>query len=546
MKCDEAKPKCQRCLKAGITCDGYGAAPNPVRQDRAAALRPTFNSASSILLEGSRDFHLSRPLLPGTSFRTDADKLYFDTFRKDLISKIAGPVSEGLWDNIVLPACHDEPWILDSVVAIAAISISNKYHQNPTIDPYHAACSKTHQQVALARYGQAIQAMKLTLTNEDRHLRLALIACLLVFCFEGFQGYHKLALLHVNSGYQLLKRWLASKSYGTPALLKVNPHHISAVVEQDLIKFFSTFHLQAVSTVPELWTSESDQEETDGDIIMSNMPAAFSSLEEAIQYLNRILRRSVIFIAKATHVANSSGTLKYAHQYNEPSRDKDPYSGVDFGWTLHTPFQSKPLPRSIISGHMKFNAEVDRWQDAFDRLCLLPDRLGPGVAAILQAAIGTCRISLNATVITEECAFDQYTHDYRAIISSSKITLHGRTAAEQDVNGFSIEPGTLPGLYMVCKFCRDGNIRREAISLMGLADRQCGVWNSVLTAKISTWVMEQEEEGMVDGHIPELARVRVTNVDVDMQTKSADVECLKRTDNEGSITLLRTIIKWDE
>jgi hypothetical protein len=49
--------------------------------------------------------------------------------------------------------------------------------------------------------------MRTTLTT-DEHLRKAQIGCLLVFCFEDFQGYPKQALAHVISGYHLLQSWM--------------------------------------------------------------------------------------------------------------------------------------------------------------------------------------------------------------------------------------------------------------------------------------------------------------------------------------------------
>jgi hypothetical protein len=110
-----------------------------------------------------------------------------------------------------LTAC-DEPFIRDAVLAIAAINLSIKEdRKKPRTLEGGAGSSKIstkHYQFALERFSQAIRTMRTTLTNDEQHLRKALISCLLVFCFEGFQGYPKQALVHVISGYHLLQSWM--------------------------------------------------------------------------------------------------------------------------------------------------------------------------------------------------------------------------------------------------------------------------------------------------------------------------------------------------
>jgi hypothetical protein len=391
--------------------------------------------------------------------------------------------------------------------------------------------------------------MKLALTNEERHLRKALIGCILVFIFESFQGHHKLAMLHVHSGYQMLRRWLESKSYGTPVAQAINPRYNSAVVEQELINLFTRLHSHTISTVQKVFSSKSlmsDQEEFDGGAILSNMPAQFSDIEEAKRYMFLILRRAMIFFAVADDTLSPASARRSSQASESSSQEETSSADFDPAAMAHSPFQTDPLPNVIIAGHTKLASEFARGQQAFDHLYTLPTPPSPMMMVYIQFAFDNARIYLNSLMVTEECTFDKYIQDYRNLLSHAKQRLRVTPSSVNELNPFALEFGLLPGLYLVCKFCRDGQVRREAISLMREAPRREGAFDRELFIRISTWVMEIEEEGMVGGHIPELARIRVIGVDVNLGTKSARVRAMKRTDLKGGAVTLMTTINLEE
>lgn len=289
---------------------------------------------------GFRGFRLTREPSAGLPFRTDMDQLYFESFRYEVVPKMTGGQSTGLWNRIILQACHAEPWVLDSIVAIAALSMSGGVDDSMV--------SEKHRQVALVRYGRAIRAMRSSLTNEERHLRVTLLGCLLVFCFEGFQGYHKHALLHFNSGYQLLKGWLESKSCGSLVFQTADTRRLSGTVEEELIDVFVQINLQVITACREAWPSYSVQDEKDGDALVANMPEVFSNVEEAWRWMCLIMQRSFMFVgnaADATYFSAGRDTLSRITASETLS------SPIDFGTSCHTPFQTIPLPRSIILAH---------------------------------------------------------------------------------------------------------------------------------------------------------------------------------------------------
>lgn len=59
---------------------------------------------------------------------------------------------------------------------------------------------------------------------------------------------------------------------------------------------------------------------------------------------------------------------------------------------------------------------------------------------------------------------------------------------------FSADLGIVPPLYVVATKCRSPLLRRQAIQLLRSSSRREGMWDSELTARIGTWIMDIEEE----------------------------------------------------
>ena len=98
-------------------------------------------------------------------------------------------------------------------------------------------------------------------------------------------------------------------------------------------------------------------------------------------------------------------------------------------------------------------------------------------------------------------------------LSSSKKGTEGKLV-------FTLDPGLNVPLYFVAGKCRDHTIRRKAIALLRAIERQEGVSNSVMTAKVAERLVEIEEEGLLDREGerggPEWVerRMRVSGVDI--------------------------------
>jgi hypothetical protein len=155
--------------------------------------------------------------------------------------------------------------------------------------------SSKHYRFALERFGRAVRTMRSTLTNDEQDLRKALIGCLLVFCFEGFQGYPKQALIHAISGYHLLQSWMLKKSY--PLVLPNSTPPVTSLIEKELMDAFNRLHTNAVTVMGDICSEEAYMlEHASGDKVVQNMPSTFADFQEAHRYFVHIMKRCAVFI----------------------------------------------------------------------------------------------------------------------------------------------------------------------------------------------------------------------------------------------------------
>lgn len=75
--------------------------------------------------------------------------------------------------------------------------------------------------------------------------------------------------------------------------------------------------------------------------------------------------------------------------------------------------------------------------------------------------------------------------------------------------------------------CRDTEVRRSAIELLNQHPQRDGWFDTLVAAKVATWIVHKEEEGMVNGFIPEAARVRLLKHEAGPQKQYAKIYCSK-------------------
>lgn len=335
-----------------MKCDGYRTLlkPGPAAQENLK-IRPWPGLKPRALAPSS-----SVPLyrLPSELLvRNETEDRYFQAFRQDVIPEISGIFDNSFWNTVILPAC-DESFIRNAVLAIAAINLSIKESrrkpQTLGAGASHSKSSAQHYQFALERYGRAVRTMRSTLTNEEQHLRKALIGCLLVFCFEGFQGYPKQALVHVISGYHLLQNWMIKKSY--LLVLPNDAPRASSQIENELLDAFNRLHTNAVTMIGDSCSAEAHNlEQANGDQVVEGMPKVFSDFGEAHRYFVHVMKRCAVFAQIAVGLGPSASSTSA----------QQPATMMDWSASIHTPLPLGPVPPDILEAHHKHLGELGQW-----------------------------------------------------------------------------------------------------------------------------------------------------------------------------------------
>lgn len=177
VKCDELKPRCDRCVKAGRQCAGYAEAQPKNRQ---AAGRPLVFISYMV-----PDDSIS--LLPGVSSR---EKRALEFFKQHtLLETFATPD----WPEHLLRASNHEDAVRHAIVALGAL------HE------HYSVTSQVDEGFAMKQYSKAMtKIMKLDMES-NTSTDIALISCILFACIESLQGHYRSSLLHINSGLEILK-----------------------------------------------------------------------------------------------------------------------------------------------------------------------------------------------------------------------------------------------------------------------------------------------------------------------------------------------------
>jgi hypothetical protein len=183
VKCDEAKPSCERCVSTGRKCDGY------------AIQEPSFSSSFIV-------FNISPSQMP--VFETNESFRAFDYFRRRSAPVLGDQTDSGFWGGVVLRLSISEPVIRHAVIALSAL------HEGAG-GRSHINLEDKDVQLALVSYGKSIRAMRKWPSLEKSSV-VPLLGCILFVCIEFLLEHENTAQLHICQGRKMLAVLEDSKS----------------------------------------------------------------------------------------------------------------------------------------------------------------------------------------------------------------------------------------------------------------------------------------------------------------------------------------------
>ena len=394
---------------------------------------------------------------------------------------------------------------------------------------------------ALTQYGIAVSQMRENLIAGEKGLNDALIACLLVVCFECIQGNYFSALTHSVSGHKIFKDWLDLKnthliagSSSSKSKYHTGSSH-KTIVEDELVTAFNRMDLQIMNYIDPRPASIHMEMKNEGEEIVRHMPDRFTDITESRSYLEIIQRRTSHFIA-------STAGMYPAPENESSTRTTRIATGTETGTvTIHSeseallPSTAPPELRIEYSGYV---GELSRWFKAFAPLF---ESLVEGTRAWAAAAVLNIEAQTHQVMLLSSFSYplDAFFPTYRAVVDLAEKISDDPLFAQDDL--YTFDMGIVNPLRLVAKWCREPTIRRKCIMLLRKTRCKEGLWDALCMAAVSEWQMQIEEECMDEnGVIPEGARVRTVDLKVDNWKRSLVIKCARLETGE----IRSTVIQW--
>lgn len=249
IKCDESKPTCKQCTRAGRVCE------------RSSA--PENNRVRRIII------YTPKPALSETPDLTPSEQRALDHFYSRTRIGLAGDFRSSFWSKEwLLPMISHDKSIRHAIIALSSM------HES-FVDGA-ATPSDGLVGFANAHYSKAMREVA-RLTDADEHATdFALISCMLFATIEAVQGDYYTALSHVASGVRIM----------TEDKAKVSPRRGLYIDRTMLLRFFHTIDAQIMEF------GDPNFQQSTSDLLMFELesPESFTSYDDALASLERLLR----------------------------------------------------------------------------------------------------------------------------------------------------------------------------------------------------------------------------------------------------------------
>lgn len=419
VKCDEAKPVCRRCAVGGRKC-GYNnanAGPRP-RNVVTVYLAPAQLQMQPVFFAKDRGI---------------------DYFRQNLAAELEGQFDSNFWSKLVLQLSHSEPSVRHAVSALSVTYQDIKSSLRHPSGQVHANPEAQREWIlALRTLSARIQA------HPSSNL-VPLVCCLVFTCIEFLKGNVNSAMLHVESGLNIL----AAHDYAVSTLS-------SRALQDHIVPIFLRLNVLcslAGRRAPQLCTPAATHD------------SPLRELTHARRRLIEISDACIRFIAQASL--------------------KAPMFRIDV---------------DDLVEQVKLQARLDAWYDQLDELHGRLQQAAANQDALNLLLVQYKVISIWLRVCTSpgEMATDACQSDFEELVH------YAEQISKPDVpQPLSFDMQILGPLYYTALSCRHPSIRRRALQMLQLAPRREALWNGRYAYVTARRVIELEERNLNGQQLPD-------------------------------------------
>ena len=433
-----------------------------------------------------------------------------------------------------------------AVVGIGALNQVYRAHEPrraKTFEPLSRRASEfeTEQrsiyEFALKEYDKALKGMRQAIANEKHDVRTALVACLLVFCFESLQGNPSAAVSHAQSGLALLQHFMATKA---PRCGMLYRSPIFAGIEPDILYAFSGLDTQILSFQDTRSVDIHRAAVLRMDFTVTNMPEVFETLEEAMSYWLMMQRRNCHFnFIAADAVSDLADSDRDKSPLHKPTLLDNDMEGADvYEEAFKGPLEHFDLTykEDLMRQMLRYVEEIHRLTSASAPVFEQIERCGSKekrvIMALLKIHINLNQIQLADTFETKPTEYDTHLPEYTTIVEQSEEIYPYLAQQKNAVYRFFL--GIIYPLSVVGISCRNPHIRGRAINLLQRGPYREGIWDAMPVGHLTDWIRGVEEKCMDEnGFIPENERAAMSLFDMDANVEkycSGLYECWGRGD----------------
>jgi hypothetical protein len=392
-------------------------------------------------------------------FEDNREYSYFLYFQEEAALDISGPFDRGLWNHVILQASWNEPSLSGLVASLGAL--------------YKAGSSKAvtlskeetdpHQQYAFQQYGRALKNVQARISDNQRRetMRIALIASLLIYCFENLYGELDTALGHLEGALRLMHKHLKHASRLHKHSENTSP---TSTLDGDLVAAFFRLDSGLLSR-----DHICDAEDTGSRLGMNY-------LEDLCEIPERF-----------TTISEARSCLEHIQFPTIPSLSRDLLLSVS----------ESPLPinidRNTRDMYTTLSSQLRRWNVAFAPLyaeALTENGKKNFVAAaMLRVRALSTELASKRVCAEELSSSDLFNPESREIVDLSKLV-----AADPSFRkSFVWDCGIVPGLSILIAACLDMSIRKEALQVLKkIVPRREGTWDSLTAVQFGERCLQME------------------------------------------------------
>ena len=481
VRCDGTKPTCGGCARSRRLCEWSESAV------------PHTEGLLKIVLENLKYAPVLQRQPSPVSDRTDCRALAY--FQETVCPSLGGAFDLAAFTRIVCQLSQSVPAVSKAVNAISAL-----WEVPPQNRPSFCGDRKWQMIKVLQKQAEALMEAKLLLQKARSSGTVELLICSLLFiCFDSIQQNFESALSQMATGLYMFLTWQSSTS------TKSLQSGVSGEVIVQLKRSYSRLLVQAVMFFDEHMISEHVFDERLSPPIPL-VPGSFSSMEEARDCLHML-------VCAMTHQSMST--------YFAGSQSKPHTSGQKNSWHFER-WAVSPCIRPIFTFNSDTLTQYNLAFAKFRRNAVHSDEKQRRAFASVEIMRLAVHIIHGAGQRRSEMAFDLYLSHFRQMIELAKSTLIGRGLEY----GPCMDIECLPSLYLAARSCRDPILRREAIVLLRVSEKQEGVWDGRMLARLTEYMMNLEEIDLTEvrssGDVPVTSRLKIQKAVINSASRTIE------------------------